>query len=116
MLMSPGRPSLGSSGGDFGLLAAAVGFGWKQGDMIPEQARKYFGWAVLPYLVLSLGMGLRSSAVDNWGHFGGLLGGAVLATLLEPSHFQRHRGNNARVRQAALFALLFSLSAFSFAL
>ena len=32
MWMAPGRPSLGASGGDFGLIAAAVVFGWKHWD------------------------------------------------------------------------------------
>ena len=98
LLMTPGRPSLGSSGGDFGLLAAAVVFGWKHGDMIPVGARKFFGWGVLPYLVISLGMGLRSPAVDNWGHFGGLVGGGLLATVLEPDAYRVHRRANRHIR------------------
>ena len=102
LLMTPGRPSLGSSGGDFGLLAAAVVFGWKHGDMIPSAARKFFGWGVLPYLVISLGMGLRSPAVDNWGHFGGLVGGGLLATLLEPDAYRVHRRSNRRTRGVSI--------------
>lgn len=105
LAMSPGRPSLGASGGDFGLLAAAVVFGLKHGDLIPPDARKYFGFAVAPYLVASLLSGVGSSAVDNWGHLGGLLGGGVLATLLEPDHYARHRRHNARVRRLAFAAL-----------
>ena len=102
LLVSPGRPSLGSSGGDFGLLAAAVVFGWKHGEMIPEKARKFFGWGVLPYLVLSLGLGLQSPSVDNWGHFGGLLGGGLMATLLEPEAYRAHYRSNRMVRNMTL--------------
>ena len=102
MVMRPERPSLGSSGGDFGLLAAGVVFGWKHADMIPERARRLFGWGVFPYLVLTLGMGLRSESVDNWGHFGGLIGGGVLATLLEPEVYRSRRRPNRRIRRLAL--------------
>jgi membrane associated rhomboid family serine protease len=102
LLMSPGRPSLGSSGGDFGLLAAAVVFGWKHGELIPDNARKFFGWGVLPYLVLTLSLGLRSHGVDNWGHFGGLVGGGMMATLLDPDAFRAHRRSNRILRRSAL--------------
>jgi rhomboid protease GluP len=108
--MSPGRPSLGSSGGDFGLLAAAVVFGWKNGDLIPEKARKFFGWGVLPYLVLTLGLGLRSPGVDNWGHFGGLVGGGLMATLLDPEAFRVHAKSNRRVRRGALLFSILTLA------
>lgn len=84
MWMAPGRPSLGASGGDFGLIAAAVVFGWKHWDDIPPSARTKFGWALVPYLGFSLISGLSSENVDNWGHLGGLFGGAVLMTMLFP--------------------------------
>ena len=84
MWMAPDRPSLGASGGDFGLIAAAVVFGWKHWDDIPPSARTKFGWALVPYLAFSLISGLSSENVDNWGHLGGLFGGAVLMTLLFP--------------------------------
>jgi rhomboid protease GluP len=115
LLMSPGRPSLGSSGGDFGLLAAAVVFGWKHGDMIPERARKFFGWGVLPYLVLSLGLGLRSSGVDNWGHFGGLLGGGLMATLLEPDFYRKYHRANRLVRRVTLLSAIGAMCALAYA-
>ncbi len=100
--MSPGRPSLGASGGDFGLLAAAVVFGWKHGELIPEVAQKYFGWAVVWYLGVSLVMGFFSPSVDNWGHIGGLIAGGTLGTLLEPQVYTRHHRPNRRTRTGAL--------------
>lgn len=101
MLMSPGRPSLGASGGDFGLVAASVVFGWKNHDRLPDFARKYFGWAILPYLVYPLLLGLLSSGVDNWGHLGGLFAGGALATWLQPDSFKRFQETNRRLRQFA---------------
>jgi rhomboid protease GluP len=85
MWMSPGRPSLGASGGDFGLMAAAVVFGWKHWDDIPIPARTKFGWALVPYLIFSLVSGLSAENVDNWGHLGGLMTGAILMTILAPA-------------------------------
>ena len=102
MLMSPGRPSLGASGGDFGLLAASVVYGWKHEDVLPDSARMYFNWSILLYLVVLLVLGWASPSVDNWGHLGGLIGGAMLVTWLEPEAFKSNRPRNRRVRRTAL--------------
>ncbi len=102
MAMSPDRPSLGASGGDFGLIAAAVVFGWKYGELIPKTARKYYGWAILAYLVAALLSGIRSPGVDNWGHMGGLLGGAAAVTLLHPEALGRYARHNLRVRRVGI--------------
>ncbi len=102
MAMSPDRPSLGASGGDFGLIAAAVLFGWKYGEIIPAKARKYYGWAILAYLVAAMLSGVSSPGVDNWGHLGGLLGGAVALTLLHPEAISRYQAHNRRVRRTAV--------------
>jgi rhomboid protease GluP len=114
MAMSPDRPSLGASGGDFGLIAAAVIFGWKYGEIIPKAARKYYGWAILAYLVAALLSGIQSPGVDNWGHLGGLLGGAVMVTLLHPEAIGRYQRHNRIVRRsttglAAALCLFMSL-------
>ncbi len=111
LAMSPGRPSLGASGGDFGLIAASVVFGWKHEDRLPTFARKYFGWAILPYLVYPLCLGLLSTSVDNWGHLGGLIGGAAMATWLQPDAFTRFQLSNRRVRIAALVGSLLGAGA-----
>jgi rhomboid protease GluP len=111
LAMSPGRPSLGASGGDFGLIAASVVFGWKHEDRLPAFARKYFGWAILPYLVYPLCLGLLSTSVDNWGHLGGLIGGAAMATWLQPDAFTRFRRANQQVRVGAFVASLLGAAA-----
>lgn len=105
MSMAPDRPSLGASGGDFGLLAAVVIFGWKHWEAIPERSRKYFGYALVPYLAFSMSCGLNAENVDNWGHLGGLLGGAVLMTFLEPEALSRKARYNRVVRWITVGAM-----------
>ena len=102
------KQSLGSSGGVFGLIAASIVLGWKHGDDLPVRARRYFGWALIPYLVMSLLSGLQNQQVDNWSHLGGMAAGAVLATLLQPEALERSRRLNQGVRwaSAALMALV----------
>jgi hypothetical protein len=105
MAMAPDRPSLGASGGNFGLLAAAVLFGWKQWDAIPRRARKYFGYALVPYIVVSFVTGLQAENVDNWGHLGGLLGGMALMLFLEPEALVSRARRNRWVRGIAVLAM-----------
>jgi len=110
MWMEPGQPSLGASGGDFGLIAAAVVFGWKHWDDIPVSARTKFGWALVPYLAFSLVSGLSSENVDNWAHLGGLIGGALLMTALSPETSARSENRNRWVRRSS-YTLTFTLMA-----
>lgn len=98
VLMSPDRQSIGASGGDFGLLGAAVLFGWKHWAAIPARARQYFGWALFPYILTSLLSGAQASNVDNWCHTGGLLGGALLTALLDPEVLPGRARKNRLVR------------------
>lgn len=102
MALAPERPSLGASGGDFGLLAAAVIMGWKHWDSIPVRARKYFGTALVPYLGVSIVSGMTSENVDNWSHLGGLVGGMVLMTVLDPEVLPGRRVLNQRWRALTL--------------
>jgi len=74
--------SLGASGMAFGLLGAAATFGWRRGVRGP--LRSYFGLRIVPWLLALFAAGLGSQGVDNWGHGGGLLVGAVLGCFLSP--------------------------------
>ncbi len=80
-LMSP-QASLGASTAIFGLILAQAVFVY--------QNRKYFGSRAKSMLinmgvivVFNLVLGL-SPGIDNWGHLGGLLGGAVFAWFAGP--------------------------------
>lgn len=98
MFGAPGTRSLGASGGVFGLIAACVVFGFTRPEILPERGRRYFGFALLPYLLLMFLSGLRNASTDNWSHFGGLLVGTVLALLIDPPGLERRPGWNSRLR------------------
>lgn len=95
------RFSLGASGGGFGLLGAAVVFGVKHRDAIPIRERRYFGFAIAPYPLVSLLMSLSNEGVDNWCHVGGLLSGLALGAVLEPPMFAARERRNRMLRSAA---------------
>lgn len=76
------RPSAGASGIVFGILGALLVFGVKYRELIPRAYTYYFGWSVLPLLLITIYAGLTQPLVDNWGHLGGLVGGVVACLLL----------------------------------
>lgn len=100
-MFAPWTASIGASGGVFGLVAATVVFGFvTRPDLLPERSRRVFGFALLPYLLLSFWNGLFSETTDNWAHGGGLLVGAALGFVLDPEPLQRRAGWNRRWRLA----------------
>lgn len=99
---TPWRPSVGASGGVFGLIAAAVVFGFFRSEFVSRAGQRVFGWALLPYMVLTFWSGLQSESTDNWAHFGGMMTGAVLGVLLDPEPLQRSLRWNLRVQLTAL--------------
>ncbi len=108
--LSPWPPSIGASGGVFGVIAAAVVFGLTRGDLLPERGRRMFGWALLPYMVLILLSGMRSDTTDNWAHFGGMVSGLLLAFALDPEALQRRAGWNRAARGIVWMAVIGTLA------
>lgn len=76
--------TLGASGVAYGVLGSAVVFGWKYRKMLPPRHRAVLGAPILPTVLVFLYMGWTSQGVDNWGHMGGLLAGAVATAPLQP--------------------------------
>lgn len=76
-------PSVGASGAIFGLVGALAVFLARHktlmigGDQSLAQVARV--------IAINLGFGLLSSGIDNWGHVGGLFGGAAVAWLLGPA-------------------------------
>lgn len=75
-------PSLGASTAIFGLLAAQGVFLYQNKELFGSLAHREITNVVMIALV-NLIIGL-SPGIDNWGHLGGLLGGAVFAWFAGP--------------------------------
>jgi rhomboid protease GluP len=75
-LFAPGF-SVGASTAVFGLIAAEWVFFYHNRRLFGGFARRAMGNAVF-IIVVNLVIGL-SPGIDNWGHIGGLLGGAIFA-------------------------------------
>jgi rhomboid protease GluP len=110
MVFSPEIPSMGASGGVFGLMSASVLMGWKLQSELPPRLYRYFGWALVPYILFSIVTGLISTGVDNWGHLGGLLSGGLLALCLEPLWDRESQNRNSRIRLWFYAAIAVSMS------
>ena len=74
--------SVGASSGIFGMMGAAIVFGWRFQDQLPEDIGAFFRRRLLPWLILNIGIGFVIPAVDQLGHLGGLVGGVILGALM----------------------------------
>lgn len=81
-LLSP-NPSLGASTAIFGLIAAQGVYIYKNRHLLGSAARPML-MNILMVVLVNLTLGL-SPGIDNWGHFGGLLGGLFFAWFAGPS-------------------------------
>jgi rhomboid protease GluP len=74
--------SVGASTAVFGLVAAEVIFFYQNRKLFGGQAKQAIGNAAV-IIAINLFIGL-SPGIDNWGHVGGLLGGAMFAWFAGP--------------------------------
>lgn len=111
--------SVGASGGVFGLMAAAVVFGWRHPDALPDAPSRFFRWKLLPWLFGNLALGFippLNQIIDNAAHIGGLVAGAALAAVMGNRLVRGERGPAwARGLMAAAFTLLVGLAAWGVA-
>ncbi len=75
-------PSLGASTAIFGLVAAEGIFIFRNRFLYGDNVRSML-MNIIIIVVLNLALGL-SPGIDNWGHLGGLLGGAAFAWFAGP--------------------------------
>ena len=73
-------PSVGASGGIFGLIGALLAFGLRHHPSLPSAARQRFTIQMGLCLAVNLGLGFLSTFIDNAAHLGGLVGGALIAS------------------------------------
>lgn len=88
-LMSPAA-SLGASTAVFGLLAAHAVFAYRNQRVFGRRAQAVMR-SILQIAAINFIIGL-SPGIDNWGHFGGLLGGLVFTFLSGPVFSLREEG------------------------
>ena len=78
-------PSAGASGAVFALLGATIIYFYRYRDNMGRQGKSMLQSA-LAILVINLFLGFSVTNVDNWGHMGGLAGGAIIAVGLLPRY------------------------------
>ena len=86
---APATAALGASGGVFGLVAAVIVLGFFRPQVLPDDRRGMYGFAMFPYLAIMFLGGWMDDNIANWAHFGGMVAGALLAAVLDPEHRQR---------------------------
>lgn len=77
--------SAGASGAIFGLVGALSVYYLRYRDQFGAQARAVLQNMAM-IVVVNFIFGLSSPGIDNWGHLGGLVGGAVVAWGLIPRY------------------------------
>ena len=74
--------TVGASGSLFGLMGAAMVFGWRYRKVLPADLSALLRKQLLPWVILNLGIGAVLPFVDNRAHVGGLITGSVLGLIL----------------------------------
>ncbi|OVA18475.1 Peptidase S54 [Macleaya cordata] len=87
-------PAVGASGAIFGLVGSFAVFLLRHRSIVGN--RKQNLRHIAEVIVLNMVIGLLSKGIDNWGHLGGLLGGAATSWLVGPAWTYEGRTNNGR--------------------
>ncbi|KAI3979094.1 hypothetical protein MKX01_016269 [Papaver californicum] len=85
-------PAVGASGAIFGLVGSFAMFVFKHKSLVGN--RKENLQHVAKVIALNMVIGLLSKGIDNWGHLGGLLGGAAM--FVGPAWTYEGRTNDGR--------------------
>lgn len=76
-------PAVGASGAIFGLVGSLAVFVLRHKNLIKGGQQSLF--QITRVIAVNMVLGLVSRGIDNWGHVGGLIGGASLSWLLGPA-------------------------------
>jgi membrane associated rhomboid family serine protease len=96
-------PSVGASGALFGLLGAALVFGFRHRSDLPAAMGRRLRGSLVFWLGVNLALGWLFPFLDQWGHLGGLVAGSAAALLLGNAMI-RPRGSPVAVRALAAIA------------
>ncbi|XAR49398.1 Rhomboid protease [Bertholletia excelsa] len=100
-------PAVGASGAIFGLVGSFAVFVLRHKGMVKggKEDLRHIAHVIL----LNMVIGLLSKGIDNWGHLGGLLGGAATSWLIGPAWRYESMSNDGRkvfADRAPIFSLL----------
>lgn len=104
-------PSIGASAAIFGLGAAAAVYYYRHRSLLGPTSKRMLqslGWSLAINAVYSA----ANRRIDNWGHLGGMLGGAAVAWLLGPT-FVPLTGSAGLLADRPLVPLLASKGSFA---
>ncbi|KAG9451060.1 hypothetical protein H6P81_011025 [Aristolochia fimbriata] len=99
-------PSVGASGAIFGLVGATAVFVWRHRNLTGGGAENLRHIANV--VLLNMLVGVLFKGIDNWGHFGGLIGGAALSWFVGPAwtyHSTTMYGKAIYIDKAPIFYL-----------
>ncbi|GAV61172.1 Rhomboid domain-containing protein [Cephalotus follicularis] len=88
-------PAVGASGAIFGLVGSSAVFVMRHRHLInggKEDLRQ-----IAQVVFINMVLGMLSKRIDNWGHLGGLIGGAATSWLLGPVWKFEPLSNNRRI-------------------
>lgn len=77
------NPALGASGAIFGIVGAQLVF-LSRNDWLLGRAGESMQGALMQTILINVFIGMMNPMVDNWGHIGGLVGGAAAAYYFGP--------------------------------
>ncbi|KAI3883132.1 hypothetical protein MKW92_031301 [Papaver armeniacum] len=88
-------PAVGASGAIFGLVSGSFAvFVLRHRSLVGN--RKEMLQHVAQVIALNMVIGLLSKGIDNWGHLGGLLGGAAMSWFVGPAWTYEGRTSDGR--------------------
>nr|AIY60674.1 rhomboid protein Illhe_RBL10 [Illicium henryi] len=87
-------PAVGASGAIFGLVGSFAVFVLRHRSLIKDG--KHDLYHIANVIVLNMAIGIVAKGIDNWGHLGGLLGGASMSWLVGPAWSYKFLANNGR--------------------
>ncbi|KAK8567854.1 hypothetical protein V6N13_105801 [Hibiscus sabdariffa] len=99
-------PAVGASGAIFGLVGSVAVFVMRHRGMIRDAKEDL--QHIAQVIFLNMVIGLMSRGIDNWGHLGGLVGGAAVSWLVGPAwKYESMAGDGRRIfsDKAPLFYL-----------
>ena len=94
-----GAPTIGASASLFGLMGALLVFGWRRGGAQGRALKTN----MITYAAIGFALSFAMPRVNNWGHLGGFLAGALLV-LAMPKHEGRHEGRGVQLLGLGLLA------------